>query len=439
METVSRTICSRFSITGRLIKCICALSEQFPEHFPDLSEVSRELSAKIIGVQLRYVLCTSDLFIMADDSEIERRKAIADYEIVVGNNEIVRDISACADEANRCIVSLEKISLQPQRKKRDNAAVSPPAAMQIVGEAKKYYEQYVSMNDRKWMKATTVQEGVKFTTCTDCNTEMKIVPERSVLECPICSKVVKLDGTVFDDTQFYSQEGQKAKSGTFNPNRHHTFWMTHILAEEDEKELESDGCTAGVELAAGTPIPDFYNETAHAAPRSGSSEGDQISSLHVQCIIDRLREMVTDEKKVLRILTVYDVRAMLQKIGRSNLNRNVSLLMKILTGVGPPQLSEASRQKAIKCFVKALEIRERIDVGDRLNRSYYPFYMYKIFDAILTSEEERRVLYYIYLQGEQTLRKNDIEWQKICESGLEADGIAYRPTNRNEALRYRPR
>ena len=49
--------------------------------------------------------------------------------------------------------------------------------------------------------------------------------------------------------------------------------------------------------------------------------------------------------------------------------------------------------------------------------------------------ENRRILFYIYLQGDDTLEKNDTEWAEICEHLPE---VAWRPTDRSQARRYRP-
>jgi hypothetical protein len=78
---------------------------------------------------------------------------------------------------------------------------------------------------------------------------MAIDAARSELRCRDveCGAIRELVGTVFDDSQFYSQEGQKAKSGTFNPNRHFQFWWTHILAREPEDEI-CDGDNDSVNL-----------------------------------------------------------------------------------------------------------------------------------------------------------------------------------------------
>ena len=90
--------------------------------------------------------------------------------------------------------------------------------------------------------------------------------------------------------------------------------------------------------------------------------------------------------------------------------------------------------------VEAIEIGERVRPPGRTNRNYYPYYIYKILDAIIPkdapgAQEHRRVLYYIYMQGQDTLDKNDREWEEICS---ELSEIEWTATCRNESLKYRP-
>ena len=251
--------------------------------------------------------------------------------------------------------------------------------------------------------------GDRYNICPDCQEEMAINSETSELTCAGCGKVRELVGIVFDDAQFYSQEGQKAKSGAFNPNRHFRFWIDRILAREPGEEL---------------------------------GDKDDPDNTYGELLLEQLRGIVRRDQKILRLLTVDDVRAMLKETGRTDLNKNVPLIMRRLTGIGPPQLSEAICHRVEKLFSKAIEIGERVRPASRTNRNYYPYYIYKILDAILPEEknpedlaEARRVLYYIYMQGQDTLAPNAKEGEEIC---MELPEIDWVPTGRTQAQRYRP-
>jgi hypothetical protein len=243
--------------------------------------------------------------------------------------------------------------------------------------------------------------AVDFERCPACAGAMTADAGRSELRCGDCGAIRELVGTVFDDSQFYSQEGQKAKSGTFNPNRHFQFWWAHILAREAEEEIGDADNPAGDRL------------------------------------LDSLRAIVARDRKILRLLTVNDVRAMLREVDRAELNKNVPLIMKKLTGVGPPQVPDSTAVRVENLFTKAIEIAERVRRADRVNRNYYPFYIFKILEQLLPADdlEGRRALYYIYVQSRETVEADDADWELIC---AELGEIAYVPTDRALGLRYGP-
>jgi hypothetical protein len=73
----------------------------------------------------------------------------------------------------------------------------------------------------------------------------------------------------------------------------------------------------------------------------------------------------------------------------------------------------------------------------RINRNYYPYYIYKIADSILPEDdyENRRILYYIYIQSKETVESDDLNWELICNYIPE---LTYKPTDRMAYLKYQP-
>lgn len=248
----------------------------------------------------------------------------------------------------------------------------------------------------------TYNQNINYTRCSLCDNSMTIDSNRSELRCDKCGLLRELVGTVFDDTQFYSQEGQKAKSGTFNPNRHFQFWWSHILAKEPEEEL---------------------------------GDKKDPDNLYGEKVLKQIRNIINRDHKVLQLLTVNDIRTILREIEKTDLNKNVPLILKKITGIGPPIIPNHITIKVENLFTKAIEIGERIKHNKRINRNYYPYYIYRIIEAITTEKdvELRRVLYYIYIQSKETVESDDIDWEKICE---ELKEITYKPTDRTLGLQY---
>lgn len=244
--------------------------------------------------------------------------------------------------------------------------------------------------------------NVNYNKCSLCNNTMNIDSNKSELKCDRCGMIKELIGTVFDDTHFYNQEGQKTKSGTFNPNRHFQFWWSHILAKELEEEL-----------------------------------GDKKDSnnMYGEKVLKQIKDIIERDHKILQLLTVNDIRIILREIERTDLNKNVPLILKKLTGIGPPNIPDRITMKVESLFTRAIEIGEKIKHSKRINRNYYPYYIYRIIEAITEESdiELRRTLYYIYIQSKETVESDDIDWEKICD---ELKEIKYKPTDRTLGLQY---
>lgn len=227
-------------------------------------------------------------------------------------------------------------------------------------------------------------------TCDDCGTELNITSERSERYCPQCARVYPVYGIVFDESQLHQQEGQRGKSGCFNPSQHFDEWIRNILALESEELLCPKGCDE-------TPAD----------------------------IVDALRAEAARRHKIVQMLGVEDVRALLKAVRRTELNAHTSLILKKLTGVGPPDISKSRRLKVASMFSRALAVRETLTENTG-NRRYYPYYTIKIFDLVLPrGDPDRRLFNYIHLQSPDTLHKNDEEWKRICA----VLGWEYRPTD----------
>lgn len=251
-----------------------------------------------------------------------------------------------------------------------------------------------------------IAQKVNTDVCKLCGWAVIVDCFKSELHCANsdCMAIFELNGTVFDESQLYCQDGQKSRSGTFNPNRHFQQWWDHILAREPEEEIGDK------------TDPD-------------NTMGEKL--------IENCRRIIARDRLVLRMINVDCVRRMLQELKLTKYNRNVPLIMKKLTGIGPPQLSDELSIRVENLFTKAIEIEEMIRPINRTNRNYYSYYIYKILDHLIpeSDRENRRVLYYIYMQSKDTVETDDIEWAKIC---AELKEIQYKPTDRTMAQKYKP-
>ena len=202
--------------------------------------------------------------------------------------------------------------------------------------------------------------------CGICGSSFVVSMTLSELHCHECGNIVNITGVVFDDMQFYNQEGQKAKSGKFSPNRHFNQWKIHVLALESDEEL--------------------------------GNKHDK-ANLYGEKVIAQLRDIIRRDNMIVQLLSVSDVRTMLKEINRTDLNKNVPLILKKLTGIGPPQPPEALIMRIEVLFARAIDIgeqfRHKFKKGIQINRNFYPYYLYKILDVILPKDScYQKIMYY---------------------------------------------
>lgn len=248
--------------------------------------------------------------------------------------------------------------------------------------------------------AAKAVDAIECDDCDDCGVRLVAEAGGAEARCPECQRLYDLHGFVYEGAQLFSQEGQRGKSGQFNPNRHFDKWLNRIQALGPEAEI-------------GDPLdPD---------------------NLGGEKLIHRLGAECERLNIFRHQLNVAQVRMLLKTVGRTDLNQNSSLILKKLTGLEPPILSEEKRVRGEVMFSQVLQ-HIAATAASAGNRNYYPFYIYKIYDLILDEDDpDRFILWFIHLQGADTLSNNDRDWKPICAEF----GWVWRPTDPAKAVQYR--
>ena len=242
---------------------------------------------------------------------------------------------------------------------------------------------------------STISKSIKeviYKVCK-CLTKMETDSVTSTLICKNCGLTKELYGTVFEDEQFYYQEGQRTKHGTYDPAKHCRFWVERIQAREN------------------TEIPDHI-----------------ITSIK-KCIS---RDKINNKN----FINCIQIRKYLQETHNSKYNEHVPLIKKLVTGVTPPQLTDYEMQLIHIYFDKVIHIFDEIKPHKKTNCPYHPYFIYKIIEQIFNKESDRirklKILAYIHLQSRETLISNDIIWVSICNR---IPDFKYIPTDRNSQYR----
>jgi hypothetical protein len=222
-----------------------------------------------------------------------------------------------------------------------------------------------------------------------CGMKMSVNPKTSQLCCELCGKTKILYGTVFEDNQFYNQEGQKTKHGSYDPNRHFKFWMDRIQAKENK-----------------------------TFPKAHLEE--------IETIIRRDGYVMVD-------ITCDLMRKFLKESHLSCYNDHVPLLVKLITGKIPPQLTFNENRVFAMKFNKIMTIYHTIVAvteDKKGNRPYYPYFIRKIAEQEFACNTEKlKILDYIHLQSGDTVTRHDKIYEIICKNADPEDDLVYEPTD----------
>jgi hypothetical protein len=239
---------------------------------------------------------------------------------------------------------------------------------------------------------STIDKNVKeivYELCT-CLKKMDIDSVNSMLVCKSCGMSKELYGTVFEDDQFYYQEGQRTKHGTYDPSKHCRFWVERIQARETTDIDES--------------------------------------------VIKNIKKCIQRDKiRNKNQITCNQIRIYLRQTHNSKYNEHVPLIRKLITGISPPQLTDYEMQLIHIYFDKVIHIFDDIKPPEKTNCPYHPYFIYKIIEQILKKPPDRirkcQILACIHLQSTDTLVNNDLLWRPICDKIKE---FSYKPTDRND-------
>lgn len=211
--------------------------------------------------------------------------------------------------------------------------------------------------------------------CPTCKIPYEIEEKTSEFTCN-CGHVEKMHGVVFEDEQFFYQEGQRTKHGRYDPTKHCRFWVDRIQAKENTEISEK-----------------VINAIKKCMRR------DQLWIDNVTC------ESIRGYLKQLRLTTKY--------------NNHVPLIRKLITGKEPPQFTDYELKLIFMYFGLVIQIFNRIKTIDKSNCPYHPYFIYKIVEQILKNPADARrkadILSCIHLQSRDTLIENDRIWELICE------------------------
>lgn len=272
----------------------------------------------------------------------------------------------------------------------------------------KRFKKIYKITDDEFVKAFDSYEFTPITTnyieksneICPCGEKYNIESKNSEFVCHACGNTEKLLGIVFENDQFFYQEGQRTKHGKYDPTKHCKFWVDRIQANES------------------TEIP--IN------------------------VLDGVKRCVKRDNIWLHQLTCPMIRVYLKELKFTKYNDHVSLIRKTITNNEPEQLTELELKLVYRYFGRVIQVYNRTKPNNKPNCPYHPFFIYKILEQILKNDDKpnltdrevrirlkqdkrrKDILSYIHLQSRETLIENDRIWRSICD---QIQGFKYVPTD----------
>lgn len=234
----------------------------------------------------------------------------------------------------------------------------------------------------------TIKPKENFRKCSSCSDDMVIESKISSMVCTNCGALTEIKGMMFEDEQFFYQDGQCAKG--YNPSKHCRAWLDEI-------------------------------------------EGTEKNNINDK-VVSEIKAVLKSEKiKNKHHVTHGHIRSILQRLNYSKYNKNVSSIRSRVLKIQNPRFTEKEKQIIMIYFSKVIPIYMKVKPPGKISCFYHPYYIYKIIEMkILDHNKEERILKLldsIHLQSRETLIENDKTWKKICPHV----GIKYKATDRNKS------
>lgn len=343
IENITNNIEIRIQVVREIFNVLNALTTDFT-----ITTYQNELNE----INHRYISTTSDILkkYYTCESELDKKKYYNEFVESYHSINLIGNLKKLL-QSSKCLLLKHNIA-----DKKDDPIFN------------KLFEQYENS------KIEETYEDVTSNMCSNCNTVYQIEDKDSQFVCKSCGQLEKIYGAVFEDEQFFYQEGQRTKHGKYDPTKHAKAWIERIQAREN------------------TEIP--------------------------ANVITAVKKCITRDGIFLDMLKCEDIRGYLKELQFTEYNTHVPLIRKIITGKEPPQLTEHEIQLTYKYFGIVIQIFSMLKPEDKSNCPYIPFFLYKILEQILSAPRQRlrrkEILSCIHVQSRDTLIGNDKHWFKIC-------------------------
>lgn len=319
----------------------------------------------------------------------DKMQLIPQFKLFTGNNEnLIED-----EEEDECLFLFENNKKIIKNKTSYKDVIEKISGM--------YFENKITFS----VKLQSIND-------CDCGGKMILDPISSYKICELCGCEIYMTGTVFDDSQFYNQQGPLPKNKKYDYNKHCERWFNQLL---------------GISNISNDPnFEEVIEKLDKRAIIEYTKNGKLRSMKNMKC--KQIREWLKEYK----FSTFF--------------NDHIPFIRKTITGlhgeaVVPPEVTEIERLDILDDFSTDMSLYEQVskqndillNVGKEKikNKPYYPFVLLKVLCRKLKNDSRLLPLIEgIHFQSANTIAKNDLIYKKICE----IRGIKPQPTDKTIIL-----
>ena len=175
-----------------------------------------------------------------------------------------------------------------------------------------------------------------------------------------------------------------------------------------------------------------HSPTKHYEHWAARIQGIETKTFEKEHLI-RIRDVMVKNGITCRQLTCDAMREILKDrsvLLTTELNEHVTKLIGEFRGPRPYKLTANENRRAKEMFTIIMFYYEKQHPGEG-NRPYYPYFIYKIYEYMFQGQPDKlKILNFIHLQGEETVRKHDNDLRQICEEAGDELPLKYSATLR---------
>lgn len=249
---------------------------------------------------------------------------------------------------------------------------------------KQYNDAPIDMNVAK----------IDYKKCPNCGQKMELDEPRSEMRCKEkeCNYALVLTGLMYDEKHMYTTDGGLAKRGVYETSRHCRYHLDRILAIKKPN------------------IPDEV-----------IGPGGKIDVW-----------LQANNIKYLKLVTCPQYRQCLKDIGETTYNEHIPYIRQVKSNVSPERLHYSEMRSLYNYFEQCVVVCKKLTTDEHSNLKYYPYFIYKIIENILSDpKDERRlrsIIQCIHFQTTSTLVNNDKIWKIICDN---IPDLVFKKTDKN--------